>query len=79
MRLTKKMERLIDRRSKLANDLMDVCGEIDDFIEKNGLYDEIASEDCFGGVEIYSAPYESGARVKEAIIAHEETEEELER
>ena len=79
MRLTKKMERLIDRRSKLASDLMDVCSEIDDFIEKNGLYDEIDNEDCFGGVEIYSAPYESGRRVKEAIVAHEETEEELER
>ena len=36
MKIPKKVQRLIDRREKLAKNLIDVCNELDTWLEKNG-------------------------------------------
>lgn len=36
MKISKKVERLINRREKLAKNLIDVCNELDTWLEKNG-------------------------------------------
>lgn len=70
MKLTKKMEALIDKRTALAIKLMEVGSQIDDFIMKNGLENEVEDCDWLTGVEIYGSPWASGRRIKEAILKH---------
>lgn len=70
MRLTKKIEKLIDRRTKLAEELMDVGSQVDSFIYENGIESEIEEYDMLTGCEIYVNPSASGERVKEAIRNH---------
>ena len=65
MRIPKYVDKLIDRRARLAGDLMDVCGELDDWLEKNGI--EAETWDTRGGVEIYTSPYSSAGRIRQAI------------
>lgn len=67
MKLTKRMENLIDKRTKLANQLMDVCQDVDNLIEELGLEDVVDSSDWSSGCEIYSNPDESGDRLKNVI------------
>ena len=68
MWLPKRIEKLIDRRAKLAADLMDVDYELSEWIDKH----EINVEECDyrTGVEIYTNPYSCANRVKEAIRNH---------
>lgn len=70
MRLTKKMENLIDKRTRLAQELMDVSSQVDSFIYENGIESEIEKYDMGTGCEIYVNPAGSGERVKEAIRNH---------
>ncbi|MBR0542536.1 MAG: hypothetical protein IJK26_10105 [Clostridia bacterium] len=70
MKLTKKVEAMIDRRTRLAQELMEACCEVDDFIKDNGLEDEVENCDWLTGVEIYCNPAASGERIKEAIRNH---------
>lgn len=70
MKLTKKMEALIDKRTALAIELMKVGSQIDDFIMENGLENEVEDYDWLTGVEIYASPWASGERIKEAILKH---------
>ena len=65
MKIPKCVDKLIDRRARLASDLMDVCGELDDWLDKNGI--EAEFEDTRGGVEIYTNPYDSAKRIRQAI------------
>ena len=65
MKIPKYIDKLIDRRARLAGALMDVCGELDDWLEKNGI--EAEMEDTRGGVEIYVNPYNSARRIRQAI------------
>jgi hypothetical protein len=65
MKIPKYIDKLIDRRSRLASALIDVCGELDDWLEKNGVDTEM--EDTRGGVEIYVNPYSSAERIRQAI------------
>lgn len=67
MKLTKKMEALIDKRARLAAKLMSVGIEVDEMIESNGLENEIADYDWRTGFEMYCNPYDSAERIKEAI------------
>lgn len=68
MNIPKYVQKLIDRRCKLAEQLSDVCYELDCWLDKN----DIECEDCdtHTGVEIYCNPYSSGQRVREAILDH---------
>lgn len=68
MWLPKRIEKLIDRRAKLAADLMDADYELSEWIDKH----EILVEECDyrTGCEIYTNPYASARRIKEAILSH---------
>lgn len=66
MQIPKKIEKLIERRTKLACQLDDVCGELDAWLDAHGI--ETENEDIHGGVEIYVNPYDSGERVRNAIL-----------
>lgn len=66
MQIPKKIEKLIEKRIKLATQLDDVCNELDEWLDKNDIETEF--EDSHGGVEIYVNPYDSGERVKNAIL-----------
>ena len=67
MKLTKKMENLLNKRARLATELDNICKEIDNYIVTNNLQDDIEDCDWLTGVEIYAHPYSSVERIKEAI------------
>ena len=69
MWLTKRMEQLLDRRAELASELSKVSAEIDKFIVNNGIQD-IEHVDYDTGVEVFTNPYASAERVKDAIRNH---------
>ena len=66
MQIPKKIEKLIDRRTKLANQLFMVSSELDEWLDGNGI--EAESFDTHGGVEIYTNANDSADRVKKAIL-----------
>lgn len=70
MKLTKKVEEMIDRRTRLANELITACCEVDDYIQANGLEGEVEDCDWLTGCEIYVNPSASGERIKQAIRNH---------
>lgn len=70
MKLTKEMERLIDRRAKLALELNNVSFQIDNFIMENKMENEIEEFDWQTGCEIYVNPMASALRIKDAIRKH---------
>ena len=70
MKLTKKMERLIDRRAKLALELNNVSSQIDSFIIENKMENEVEEFDGNTGCEIYGNPMASALRLKDAIRKH---------
>lgn len=72
MKIPRRIEQAIDRRTRLAEELASACIIVDDFIKENGMDDEVADYDWLTGVEIYANPSASGERVKEAIRNHEE-------
>lgn len=69
MKVPKYVQNLIDRRCKLAVDLINVCCELDDWLDKNGVVCE--DYDTHTGVEIYCNPYASGERIRKAILGKE--------
>ena len=72
MKLTKKIERLIDRRTTLAMELNEVSSQVDDFITEHGMENEVEDFDWLTGCEIYGNPIASGERLKEAIRKHKD-------
>ena len=70
MKLTKKVEAMIDRRTRLAEKLISACCAVDDYLAANGLEGEVEDCDWLGGVEIYVNPSASGERIKQAIRKH---------
>lgn len=69
MNIPKKVQKLIDRRCRLALQLADVSYELDAWLDKNGV--ECESFDTHTGVEIYGNPVASKRRVTEAILEKE--------
>ena len=69
MRIPKNIEKLIERRERLAYQLDKAMGELDDWLDKNG----IIAEDCdtHGGVEIYVNPSDSADRIRQVILEKE--------
>ena len=70
LKLTKKIERLIDRRTKLAMELNEVGSQVNDFITEHNMENEVEDFDWMTGCEIYGNPSASGERIKEAIRKH---------
>ena len=66
MEIPRKIEKLIERRTRLAVQLDNVCNELDEWLDTHNI--EVENEDSHGGVEIYVNPYDSGERIKEAIL-----------
>ena len=66
MQIPKRIEKLIEKRIKLAVQLDDVCNELDEWLDKHDIETEF--EDSHDGVEIYVNPHDSGERVKDAIL-----------
>ena len=58
MKIPKKVQRLIDRREKLAKNLIDVCNELDTWLEKNGadFNDSDLVDSTVTGCRIYCEP-----------------------
>lgn len=65
MKIPKYIEKLLDRRAKLAADLNSVDVKITEYICKHEI--EVEIYDYASGVEMYANPYASVERVKEAI------------
>ena len=65
MWLPKRIEKLIDRRARLAADLMNVDYELSNWIDKNKI--PVEDFDYRTGVELYTNPYASARRIKEAV------------
>lgn len=69
MNIPKKVQKLLDRRCKLALQLAEVSYELDEWLDKNGV--ECESFDTHTGVEIYCNPVDSKRRITEAILEKE--------
>ena len=65
MKIPKYIEKLLDRRAKIGNELLEIDWKITEFINKYEI--EAEDYDYCTGVEMYSNPYASARRVKEAI------------
>ena len=70
MKIPGYIENALQRRAKYAKRLWDASNEVDEFLRKNGIDEEIELCDMGSGSEVYCAPYESADRVREAILAH---------
>ena len=68
MKIPKYVQKLIDRRCKLAHQLAIVCFELDEWLDKNNI--ECETYDTHTGVEIYCNPCSSKMRIMKAIIDH---------
>ena len=67
MKIPKYVEKLIERRAKLADDLNSVDNQLTSWLEKNGLLDKVEEYDVMTGCEMYVNPYASADRIREAI------------
>ena len=65
MKIPKYVDAALKRRTKLANQLMDACVIVDDFLYRNGIDPDCA---CWlTGVEIYVNPKSAELEVRRAI------------
>ena len=69
MKIPKYIDKLLDKRAKAAQQLMECDSIITDWIVAH----EIEAEDCdyCTGVEMYANPYASADRIREAILNKE--------
>lgn len=65
MKMPKYIEQKLDRRAKLAMELMNIDSELTEWIEKNAIV--VEDYDYCTGIEMYANPYASVDRIKEAI------------
>ena len=67
MEIPKYVEKLLERRRKLAEDLLDVCNKVDTYCEKIGV--DIGDENnvLYSDVKIYCEPYTAYLNTKSAI------------
>lgn len=69
MTITKYIDTLLKRRTRIAKQLDDVCQKLDDWLEANGIDPDSA---CWRtGVETYVNPDSSEREVRRAILAKE--------
>ena len=69
MEIPKKIEKLLERRKKLALDLMDVTSEVDSWLETNGadLIDSDLTDSTLTGCMIYCEPENARINVENYI------------
>lgn len=72
MKCPKYIDKLIDRRARLAGELLTTDYTLSEWIDKNGI--EIEPKDYFGGCEVYCNPYDCAKRVRQAIAKAGEQE-----
>lgn len=70
MKLPKRIDKLIDRRTRLAEDLNSVDLELTEWLEKKGIIEDIEEFDYMGGCEMYVNPCASADRIKQKILSH---------
>lgn len=66
MKIPKYVQKLIDRRCKLADELEEVSYALDVWLDENKIQCE--TYDTHTGVEIYCDPYSSKQRIINAIL-----------
>lgn len=69
MEIPKKIQRLIDRREKLAMNLINVSNELDEWLEKNGadFMDSDLADSTLTGCMIYCEPQNAKSNVENYI------------
>lgn len=66
MKIPKYIENKLDRRARLAEELMLIDLEISNWIDKNDVL--VDTDDYRTGYEMYTNPYASAERIKQAIL-----------
>ena len=69
MKIPKYVQKLIDRRCKLADELAEVSYALDVWLDENRIQCE--TYDTHTGIEIYFDPYSSKQRIINAILNKE--------
>lgn len=66
MDIPKKIQKLIDRRERLAMNLISVCNELDTWLQNNGadLTDSDLTDSTLSGCMIYCEPGNAAANVE---------------
>lgn len=69
MNIPKKIQKLIDRRDRLAMDLISVCNELDAWLQSNGadLTDSDLADSTLSGCMIYCEPGNAAKNVEDYI------------
>lgn len=69
MEIPKKIQKLLDRRYRLAMDLISACNQLDSWLEKNGaeLSDSELSDSTLSGCMIYCEPQNAKLTVEDYI------------
>ena len=69
MEIPKKIQKLIDKREKLAMDLIDACNALDNWLEKNGadFTDSDLIDSTLTGCMIYREPKNAKSNVVDYI------------
>ncbi len=69
MEIPKKIQKLIDRRERLAMELIDACAQLDSWLEKNGadLTDSDIADSTINGCMIYCEPANAKLNVEDYI------------
>lgn len=69
MDIPKKIQKLIDRRKRLAMNLMSACNELDAWLQNNGadLTDLDLTDSTLSGCMIYCEPGNAAANVEDYI------------
>lgn len=72
MKIPKHIEKLIERRCRLAMQLNSADCNLADWLEKNDVIQAIEEYDIYGGCEMYTCPQSSAERIRKAIMEHGE-------
>ena len=69
MKIPKKIEKLLDKREKLATELMSVNTELDNWLESKGadLTDEDITDGVLTGCMIYAEPWTANRIVRDYV------------
>lgn len=71
MKIPKYIDKLIERRMKLAFELMDVSTQLDNWLEKNGFDLSEMSDYTITGCMIYCEPAAAASNVRRDILNKE--------
>lgn len=71
MKIPKYIDRLIERRMKLAYELMDISSQLDNWLEKNGFDLSEMSDYTITGCMIYCEPDAAASNLRQDILNKE--------